>query len=260
MGSEVGDVFYCGDPSLPHERLAGLWYDRVFEAALAYGYRPKSAPSPTTRLHIPTGVAATPWRRRVKEPDCSWMEPNAGRETPLLTALEVVYTNEDIASFERELTDWALAGVNAIGLKLLLPSTARTITQIRKQTSIVAVAQARHSRHKQVWRYGPQSDRVQFLQGTMSKHEGSLIVLPLAWFAMQTTGHQHVQPGQADMVAISCEHLVSMLAEDCWTVPEDDQESIFASWAQTCARAARDEILASRQLDDRAKTLLTRGL
>ncbi|CAO1626212.1 unnamed protein product [Parajaminaea phylloscopi] len=133
---------------------------------------------------FPTASLAASYPQRAKELDFAWTAtiPKRSGGTPVITALEVAYRNENDASFEEEVRGWALSGINAIGVKIRvppmaetridvnvrLPPMAKTISQIRAQASVVVVAQEKKTHTKRVWRYGPHSARTQMVRVPLS--------------------------------------------------------------------------------------------
>ncbi|CAO1622136.1 unnamed protein product [Parajaminaea phylloscopi] len=213
LDEAIGDIWYYGDPSSPHERLIIALNSSVELLCRRYRLRPVQNGATDAELRLPGGGGFGPYRG-IKQPDSSWIAGPSNSTSPI-TAAEIVYGNETDEAFERELQTWAENGVNAIGIKVFRPRTLATRQELLNACGVIVVLQAAGESRKSVWRLGPGSDII-LATGHVLEQSGHVAVMPASWFAPRATEDQ--------LVFLSLEQLQELLIQSC-IEPQDVSDS-----------------------------------
>lgn len=107
-----GEILYCGDPQGPHESVIAALSKALRSYLGADGIHLRELGAEVTEFK--EGAMSVNGQDR-KEADQSWALSNdSGAET----TLEVVWGNETMREFERELADWHRSGRHTLGIKM----------------------------------------------------------------------------------------------------------------------------------------------
>lgn len=267
--SDMGRIYYFGDPSTTHQLLAAYVCDVISTDTAHNGVSGTQLGVVTTELSIPAPTTRNPGaiRRRIKEPDASWLAKWVMLSTMqdrLSSVLEVAWHNESWTEFAREVEDWAMAGYNVLGIKVWPAQTSRAQGSRSKGMSLVFVARAAKASTMRIWRFGDKAESqdarragVEVLEG-----EGDAIFLPACWFGYGDTtqtkqvslslaslvdfaahaAHQSETPSVARGLTKLCETLRREIAtiETCQTLPPDILAPLIRARQQHLDRAIQE--------------------
>lgn len=192
----MGVIKYHGDPSEVHAVGSGYLLSAAAQGGLSQGIIVGGGTAETIVSWLPRssndriGPVTSRWG---KEPDACWRgkQPSPAQTVWPTTVAEVVFANESASEMLAILNKWSLTGRNVIGVRVMRPAAATTAAEIRRQVSIVLVAQgAAELTTRNVWRLGPDAHRIQLGEGI--ERSGSNMVLPATWFAMEAEARQKI--------------------------------------------------------------------
>lgn len=251
-GSDVGKVYYFGDPSDPHQWMTAYVSEAIARDASAQQCFGRQLGACTTELTIPTATPrnAGATRRRIKEPDASWvplaMRQNQ-RDRVLATVLEVAWLNESWTDFMREIHDWSMGGFHALGLKVWRP---RGEPISADSMSLVFVAREAKASVMRIWRSGAQASRydARLAHGVeVEERHDDIIDLPASWFGWRP-------PSSSKKVALS----VRSLLEEAVTAANLGDSAQVLGLDEECQSLSREveSIRACTTLDGTNKATL----
>ncbi|CAO1634945.1 unnamed protein product [Jaminaea pallidilutea] len=198
--TDIGKIYYFGDPSDPHQWLTAYVSETIARDTSAQQCFGRQLGARTTELTIPSATSrnAGATRRRIKEPDGSWvpLAPRQSHRDPVLaTVLEVAWLNESWTDFIREIHDWSMGGFHALGLKVWRPADSM---------SLVFVAREAKAGVMRIWRSGAQTSRydARLAHGVeVEERHDDIIDLPASWFGW-------CPPSSSKKVALSLRSLL----------------------------------------------------